>query len=111
MTEEARTSVVAERPAETPELLPSYFSRIDKGKLLSRDEEMSLARCAQSGDRRARQRLIEKNLRLVVSIAKKYRVQGLTFEDLIQKGNIGLMKAVEKFDSKRGWLLSKYATW
>jgi RNA polymerase primary sigma factor len=111
MTEEARVSVVSERPAETPELLPSYFARIDKGKLLSREEEMSLARGAQSGDRRARQRLVEKNLRLVVSIAKKYRGQGLPFEDLIQEGNIGLMKAVEKFDPERGWRFSTYATW
>ena len=111
MTEEVRTSTVSERPAETPELLPSYFSRIDKGKLLSRDEEMDLARGAQAGDRRARQKLIEKNLRLVVSIAKKYRGQGLPFEDLIQEGNIGLMKAVEKFDPERGWRFSTYATW
>jgi RNA polymerase primary sigma factor len=111
MTEEVRMSTVSERPAETPELLPSYFSRIDKGRLLSRDEEMSLARGAQAGDRRARQRLIEKNLRLVVSIAKKYRGQGLPFEDLIQEGNIGLMKAVEKFDPERGWRFSTYATW
>ncbi len=111
MTEEARMGAVSERPAETPELLPSYFSRIDKGRLLSRGEEMSLARGARAGDRRARQRLIEKNLRLVVSIAKKYRGQGLPFEDLIQEGNIGLMKAVEKFDPERGWRFSTYATW
>ena len=111
MTDEVRMSIVSERPAETPELLPSYFSRIDKGKLLSRDEEMDLARGAQAGDRRARQRLTEKNLRLVVSIAKKYRGQGLPFEDLIQEGNIGLMKAVEKFDPERGWRFSTYATW
>ena len=111
MTEEARISVVSERPAETPELLPSYFARIDKGKLLSKREEMALARGAQAGDERARKRLIEKNLRLVVSIAKKYRGQGLPFEDLIQEGNIGLMKAVEKFDPERGWRFSTYATW
>src|SRR4028118_959226 len=111
MTEEVLMSTVSERPAETPELLPSYFSRIDKGRLLSRDEEMSLARGAQAGDRHARQRLIEKNLRLVVSIAKKYRGQGLPFEDLIQEGNIGLMKAVEKLDPERGWRSSPYATW
>ncbi len=111
MAEEARISVMSERPAETPELLPSYFARIDKGRLLSKREEMDLARGAQAGDERARKRLIEKNLRLVVSIAKKYKGQGLPFEDLIQEGNIGLMKAVEKFDPDRGWRFSTYATW
>jgi len=114
MIEEARmssASTVSERPAETPELLPSYFARIDKGRLLSKGEEMALARGAQAGDERARKRLIEKNLRLVVSIAKKYRGQGLPFEDLIQEGNIGLMKAVEKFEPERGWRFSTYATW
>jgi len=99
------------RGSETSELLPSYFARIDKGRLLSKNEEMALARGAQAGDERARKRLIEKNLRLVVSIAKKYRGQGLPFEDLIQEGNIGLMKAVEKFDPERGWRFSTYATW
>jgi RNA polymerase primary sigma factor len=94
---------VPERPSETPELIPSYFARIDKGELLTRDEEVDLSKRAKAGDERARKRLIEKNLRLVVSVAKKYRGMGLPFEDLIQEGNIGLMKAVEKFDPDRGW--------
>ena len=100
-----------ERPSETPDLIPGYFAHIDKGKLLTHAEEIDLSKRAKSGDKGARQRLIEKNLRLVVSVAKKYRGMGLPFEDLIQEGNIGLMKAVEKFDPDRGWRFSTYATW
>jgi RNA polymerase primary sigma factor len=100
-----------ERPSETPDLIPGYFAHIDKGKLLTHAEEIDLSKRAKAGDKRARQRLIEKNLRLVVSVAKKYRGMGLPFEDLIQEGNIGLMKAVEKFDPDRGWRFSTYATW
>jgi RNA polymerase primary sigma factor len=100
-----------ERPSETPDLIPGYFAHIDKGKLLTHAEEVDLSKRTKAGDKRARQRLIEKNLRLVVSVAKKYRGMGLPFEDLIQEGNIGLMKAVEKFDPDRGWRFSTYATW
>ena len=101
----------AERENETPELIPGYFAKIDKGGLLTHEEEIDLSKRAKAGDRKARQRLIEKNLRLVVSVAKKYRGYGLPFEDLIQEGNVGLMKAIEKYDPDRGYRFSTYATW
>src|ERR671920_863975 len=96
---------------EAPRLLAAYMARIGRGDLLSHEEEVELGRRARDGDREARRRLVEKNLRLAVAVAKKYRGQGLPFEDLIQEGNIGLMKAVEKFDPDRGWRYSTYATW
>ncbi|AHY46501.1 sigma70-ECF: RNA polymerase sigma factor, sigma-70 family [Rubrobacter radiotolerans] len=99
------------RESDTPELLAKYLAYIGQGQLLTHAEEIDLSERAKKGDRRARQRLIEKNLRLVVSVAKKYRGYGLPFEDLIQEGNIGLMKAVEKFDPDRGFRFSTYATW
>jgi RNA polymerase primary sigma factor len=81
------------------------------GRLLDAAEERELGRRVGAGDREARRRLIEHNLRLVVSIAKKYRGRGVAFEDLIQEGNAGLIKAVERFDPELGNRFSTYATW
>jgi RNA polymerase primary sigma factor len=97
--------------SQTPELLAKYLRYIGQGDLLTHKEEIDLSKRAKQGEGKARRRLIEKNLRLVVSVAKKYRGYGLPFEDLIQEGNIGLMKAVEKFDPDRGWRFSTYAIW
>jgi RNA polymerase primary sigma factor len=96
---------------EAPELIPGYFARIGTGKLLNHQEEIDLSKRVTKGDKAARKKLIEKNLKLVVSIAKKSRGHGLPFEDLIQEGNIGLMRAVEKFDPDLGFRFSTYATW
>src|SRR5919202_3937950 len=108
---EREAGATAVRESEALELLPGYLAKISRGRLLTRREEVALSRRAHSGDRQARSRLIEKNLRLVVWEAKKYRGRGLPFEDLIQEGNIGLTKAIEKFDPDRGYRLSTYATW
>src|SRR5215203_7263921 len=110
MTDTIYTAQRKERMGGAPELIPGYFARIN-GKLLTHQEEIDLSKRAKQGDKAARKRLIEKNLRLVVSIAKKSRGRGLSFEDLIQEGNIGLMKALEKFDPDRGFRFSTYATW
>lgn len=91
--------------------LTQYLGRIRGGKLLDAAEERELSRRAHAGDKRARRRLIESNLRLVISIAKKYRGRGVMFEDLIQEGNAGLIRAVEKFDPTMGNRFSTYATW
>jgi len=88
-----------------------YLSEIGRVKLLTAKEEISLARAIEKGDNSAKQQLAEANLRLVVSIAKKYIGRGLSFLDLIQEGNIGLFRAVEKFDPNRGFKFSTYATW
>jgi len=91
--------------------LSTYLGEISRIPLLSTTEEVRLARRAQQGDGDARRKLIVSNLRLVVSIAKKYLYYGLPLQDLIEEGNVGLMKAVERYDPDRGCKFSTYATW
>ena len=88
-----------------------YLKEIGKVPLLSAEEEVELAMRMEAGDEYAKQKLVEANLRLVVSIAKKYVGRGMLFLDLIQEGNLGLMKAVDKFDYRKGYKFSTYATW
>ncbi len=88
-----------------------YLREIGKVPLLTKEEEVSLAKKIEKGDEKAKEALTVANLRLVVSIAKKYLNRGLSFLDLIQEGNTGLMRAVEKFDWRRGYKFSTYATW
>lgn len=89
----------------------TYFDEIGKVSLLSREEEVELAKRIEQGSEEAKKELAAANLRLVVSVAKKYRNYGLPFLDLIQEGNVGLMKAIEKFDWRKGFKFSTYATW
>ncbi len=88
-----------------------YLKEIGTVPLLTADEEMDLAKRKAAGDEYAKERLIEANLRLVVSIAKRYTGRGMSFLDLVQEGNLGLIKGVEKFDYTKGYKLSTYATW
>jgi len=88
-----------------------YLKEIGTVSLLSAEEELDLAKRKAEGDDRAKERLIEANLRLVVSIAKRYTGRGMSFLDLVQEGNLGLIKGVEKFDYTKGYKLSTYATW
>ncbi len=95
----------------TDDLVRMYLREIGKMPVLKQKIELELARKVQKGDSKAKQELVRHNLRLVVSIAKKYLNRGMSFLDLIQEGNLGLIKAIEKFDPERGYKLSTYATW
>ena len=95
----------------TDDLVRIYLREIGKMDLLNTKAEIELAKKSQTGDIKAKQELVRHNLRLVVSIAKKYLNRGMSFLDLIQEGNLGLMKAVDKFDPNRGFKFSTYATW
>jgi RNA polymerase primary sigma factor len=95
----------------TTDSLKLYFREISRVKLLTGPEEVVLAKLIEKGDLKAKQDLIAANLRLVIKVAKKYMNQGLAFQDLIEEGNLGLIKASEKFSWRRGFKFSTYATW
>jgi RNA polymerase primary sigma factor len=99
------------KPEGTTDSLQLFFKDMGKVRLLTAQEEVGLAKRIERGDLDAKQKMVESNLRLVVSIAKNYRNQGLPFLDLIQEGTIGLVRAAEKFDYRRGFKFSTYATW
>jgi RNA polymerase primary sigma factor len=100
-----------ESRAPFPDALQAFLTDVGKVDLLTAAQEVELAKRIERGDRRAIQEMVEANLRLVVSIAKRYRSQGLPFLDLIQEGTIGLVRAAEKFDHRKGFKFSTYATW
>ncbi|MBU0500470.1 MAG: RNA polymerase sigma factor RpoS [Gammaproteobacteria bacterium] len=118
-SEEARSSTFDEELAlckgsvQPPQMDATqlYLSEIGASKLLTPEEEVYFARLAQRGDAASRKRMIESNLRLVVKIARRYMNRGLALLDLIEEGNLGLIRAVEKFDPERGFRFSTYATW
>ena len=93
------------------ETLQEYFKQVGKTKLLTREDEVFLSQRIEKGDQRARDRMIRANLRLAISIAKKYQNRGCDLEDLIQESSIGLVKAVDRFDWRKGFKFSTYACW
>jgi RNA polymerase primary sigma factor len=105
----AKLDLTVKTPTNDP--VRMYLKEIGKVRLLTAEEEVALAKRIERGDMEAKRRLIEANLRLVVSIAKRYVGRGMHFLDLIQEGNLGLIRAVEKFDYRRGFKFSTYATW
>jgi RNA polymerase primary sigma factor len=114
----AAVSQVSEAPAvqiahavATGDSIRMYLAEIGRVRLLTHADEIRLAKGISRGDKRCKDRLVEANLRLVVSIAKKYRSRGVSFLDLIQEGNLGLIRAAEKFDHTKGYKFSTYATW
>lgn len=104
-----RLELASKAPTNDP--VRMYLKEIGKVPLLTAEEEVDLAKRIEQGEEEAKKRLIESNLRLVVSIAKKYIGRGMLFLDLIQEGNLGLIRAVEKFDYRKGYKFSTYATW
>ncbi len=112
LAEEAeRPRRIAAKAESTTDLLQLFLRDIDRIPLLNAKQEVELAKKIEMGDLAAKQKMVESNLRLVVSIAKNYRNQGLAFLDLIQEGTLGLVRAAEKFDYRKGYKFSTYATW
>ncbi len=109
--EEAEFDLTLPKGISIDDPVRMYLKEIGKVPLLSGEEEISLAKRMEEGDEEAKKKLCEANLRLVVSIAKRYVGRGMLFLDLIQEGNLGLIKAVEKFDFRKGFKFSTYATW
>lgn len=101
----------AERETSSDNVISLYLKEINKIPMLTRDEEEKYARLAASGDKDAKHKLVQANLRFVVNVAKKYRNQGLSLEDLISEGNIGLMNAADRFDVEKGYHFISYAVW
>jgi RNA polymerase nonessential primary-like sigma factor len=110
-TEATKMPGEAEASTDSPDATQLYLKEIGRAPLLSAEEEKTLSRKALAGDAAAHRQMIESNLRLVVRIAKKYLNRGLPLLDLIEEGNLGLIRAVEKFDPERGFRFSTYATW
>ena len=108
--EDGETEVAAQREVST-DALQLFLKDIGRVELLTAPQEIELAKRIERGDENAKRQMVEANLRLVVSIAKRYRNQGLPFLDLIQEGTIGLVRAAEKFDHRKGFKFSTYATW
>ena len=111
IVDEEDTEEVVENDVMTDNSIKMYMREMGKIDMLSADEEHRLAVLVANGDQDARNQLVEANLRLVCSLAKHYQGCGLTYQDLIQEGNIGLIKAAEKFDAEKGFRFSTYATW
>lgn len=111
IVDEEDTEEVVENDVMTDNSIKMYMREMGKIDMLSADEEQHLASLVAQGDKNARNQLVEANLRLVCSLAKHYQGCGLTYQDLIQEGNIGLIKAAEKFDVEKGFRFSTYATW
>ena len=107
----SRKRALDRHAGQTPDATRIYLSEIGRSRLLTPEEEIALARAARNGCIASRQRMIESNLRLVVNVARGYIKRGLPLLDLVEEGNLGLIRAVEKFDPERGCRFSTYATW